>query len=208
MGIVPLCIHTIAYNLIPVFFMIPLGFSIGLSVRMGHVLAYNVKKAQVIAAWCIGFVVGLAIIIASLVYHLQQPIVALFTSEQQVMEGCRQIWPRVCFYIVMNYVFGINGGILRALGMQWRMAGIICIVLWCAALPTLVYVAVVKEGGVNAIWTCLPVFYLVLNALLIHSYVSADWQAVSNEVQRRKSSVAETIASETTMLLDCVETPS
>jgi len=207
---VPLCIHTIAYNLIPVFFMIPLGFSIGLSVRMGHVLAHDVKRAQVIATWCMVFVALLAIMIATLMYHLQQPIVALFTSDEEVVKGCQQIWPKVCVYIIMNFVFGINGGILRALGMQWRMAAIICIVLWFAALPTLVYVAVVRGGGVNAIWTCLPLFYLALNGLLIQSYVTADWHAVSRDIRRRTSTQRrrETIATETTMLLDGIEPPN
>ena len=208
MGVVPLCIHTIAYNLIPVFFMVPLGFSIGLSVRMGHVLAHDVRRAQSIAAWCMAFVGLLAVMIASLMYHLQGQIVGLFTSDEQVMKGCEQIWPKVCVYIIMNFVFGINGGILRALGMQWRMAAIICCILWFAALPTLVYMTVVRDGGVNAIWTCLPLFYFVLNALLIQSYVTADWYAVSCEIRRRRSSVAETIATETTMLLDSIEPPN
>lgn len=176
---------------------------------MGHVLAYNdVKRAKVIAATCLGFVMLLAIIVATLMYHLQEQVIALFTNDEQVVLGCEQIWPKVCFYIIMNFVFGINGGILRALGMQWHMAAIICIVLWFAALPTLIYVTVIREGGVNAIWTCLPLFYLVLNVLLVHSYVTADWNSVSREVQRRKSSIAETIANETTLLLDGIEPPN
>jgi MATE family multidrug resistance protein len=209
MGVVPLCIHTIAYNLIPVFFMIPLGFSIGLSVRMGHLLAEgNVKRAKLIARWCMAFVMLLAITIALAVFYFQGQIVALFTSDEEVIEGCRQIWPKTCIYITMNFCFGINGGILRALGMQWRMAFLIFAVLWCAALPTLVYVLVIRQGGVNAIWTCLPLFYLVLNGLLIYRYVTADWYQVSRDIRKRRSSVSEEIATETTLLLDGIEPPN
>lgn len=209
MGVVPLCIHTIAYNLIPVFFMIPLGFSIGLSVRMGHLLAQdNVKRAKLIAKWCMGFVMLLAIMIALVVYHFQEQIVSLFTVDIEVIEGCRRIWSKTCIYITMNFCFGINGGILRALGMQWRMASIIFAVLWCAALPTLVYTLVIRQGGVNAIWTCLPLFYLVLNGLLIYSYVTADWHQVSRDIRKRRSSIAEEIATETTLLLDGIEPPN
>lgn len=86
MGVIPLCIHTIAYNLIPVLFMIPLGFGIGMSVRMGHVLAYDAYRAKVIAATCMAVITLVALLIATLVYHLREPIVGLFSHDEQVMK--------------------------------------------------------------------------------------------------------------------------
>jgi Na+-driven multidrug efflux pump len=86
MGIIPLCIHTIAYNLTPVLFMIPLGFGIGMSVRMGHVLAHDVHRAKTIAATCMAVVALVAVLVAILVYHLRKPIVSLFSDDEQVMK--------------------------------------------------------------------------------------------------------------------------
>lgn len=66
--------------------MIPLGFGIGMSVRMGHVLAYDVYRAKVIAATCMAVITLVALLIATLVYHLREPIVGLFSNDEQVMK--------------------------------------------------------------------------------------------------------------------------
>lgn len=92
--------------------------------------------------------------------------------------------------------------------MQWHTAAIICVVLWFVALPIIVYTSIVRDGGVNAIWSCVPLSYLVLNIFLIHSYVTANWDTISLEARRRRSSVTESIATETTLLLDGIEAPN
>jgi len=46
-GVIQLATHTVAYNLVPLCYMIPLGISIGVSVRIGHLLAEgNVARAK------------------------------------------------------------------------------------------------------------------------------------------------------------------
>ena len=68
MGIVQFCAHTIAYNLIiPTLFMIPLGTSVGLTVRIGNVLAHDVERAKRIAKATMGASAVLAFAIAFLV---------------------------------------------------------------------------------------------------------------------------------------------
>lgn len=114
----------------------------------------------------------------------------------------------MCIFIVIQYVFGINSAILRVLGMQWRTAAVICVVLWVVALPVIVYTSIIRDGGVNAIWSCVPISYVVLNIFLMHAFVTADWDAISGETRRRRSSVAESIATETTLLLDGIEAPN
>lgn len=187
MGVVPLCVHTVAYNLVPVCFMIPLGISVGLSIRMGHVLAEDVSKAKVLATVSMGVTVLLACVVAVILWSLQDPLVSLFTRDEEVKAGCSEIWHFVCIHIFLLYILGINGGIMRALGMQWAMAGIICATLWLVALPTLAYFAVYKGGGVQKIWQILPVFYCLMNGALVLSYATADWCAISQSIRRRRS---------------------
>ena len=91
--------------------------------------------------------------------------------------------------------------------MQWRLAIIIVLVLWFGALPTLVYVSIVRDGGINAIWSTFPLFYVVLNIFLMHSYITANWHAISCEVRERRRSSADIMVSETTLLLDATEQP-
>mmetsp|Transcript_15317 Transcript_15317/g.20195 ORF Transcript_15317/g.20195 Transcript_15317/m.20195 type:complete len:526 (+) Transcript_15317:225-1802(+) len=185
LGVIPLCIHTIAYNVIPIFFMIPLGLNIGLSVRMGNLLATNdVHGAKYLAKLIMFVTIVVASILTLLLFYLRDQVIALFTSDEQVQKGCWEIWSHLCIYMVSLAIFCINGGIMRSLGLQWKMAGIVVLCLWCMCLPVLL-VAVRNGGNITTIWTILPCFYIFMNVLLIGVYTTTDWQAVSDSVRSR-----------------------
>jgi Na+-driven multidrug efflux pump len=206
MGVVPLCVHSIAYNLVPVMYMIPLGLGIGLAVRMGNVLADSVSHAKKLAASYVALTAVIALIAGSLLYIFQAKIVALFSTDEQVVAGCREIWNHLCIYIINFFIFGINSGIMRALGMQLAMAAIICGTLWLACLPTLLYVAIWQDGGVTAVWYHLPYFYFAMNVLMVFWYMKADWHGISATIrERRDSSVEIKIEqNERTVLIDAL----
>lgn len=204
MGIVQFCAHTIAYNLIPTLFMIPLGTSVGLTVRLGNVLAHDVEKAKRIAKATMGASAVLAALIALLVYTLEQWIVSLFTTDVEVAQECSRIWPLLSVYIFILNIFGINSGIIRALGLQLKMAMTIFILLWCCALPT-VYVFSVKNGGeLPSMWGINCIFYTLLNGALVGLYATADWKEISDGIQRKtKNSIVEgKVPDEETYLLN------
>lgn len=112
-GVVQLCAHTIAYNLIPVLFMVPLGTSIGLTVRMGHVIADDPGKAKRMAAWTMLLIVIAGASVALCLHVFQLPIIQLFTTDPDVIHDTKEIWPEVCYYTFILYIFGINGAIHR-----------------------------------------------------------------------------------------------
>ena len=202
-GIVPLCVHTIAYNIVPLSFMIPLGIAIGLTVRMGNILAKDVQRAKQMAMWCMAFTVALASIISGLMLFLRIAIVQLFSSDPQVLQGCEEIWPKLCYFIWILYIFGIQSAILRALGMQWELAKIIFICLWCGALPVIWYYSVRENGGIDAVWSILPVMYTLMQVLLFLSYANADWHKISITIREnsRLSMKQKELVTETTSLL-------
>jgi multidrug resistance protein, MATE family len=189
-GIVPLCVHTIAYNLVPLLFMVPLGISIGLTVRMGNVLAKDVLRAKQMAIWCMALTIVVASIICGFLYYLRGPIVLLFSRDPAVLDGCEAIWHKVCIYVWFDLVFATQSGILRALGMQWRMAAIMFVSLWCATLPTIWYCAIHKSGGIDAVWSVLPVMHAIMNLLLLLSYVTVDWRVIADNVSKEHSRIA------------------
>jgi Na+-driven multidrug efflux pump len=188
-GVDALCAHTIAYNMIPLLYMIPLGFSIGLTVRMGHTLARGqVETTKRIAAWCMGAVVILGAIVAVMLYLFRDSIIGLFIRSDDhplVMERTQQIWPMVSMYIFVLYIFGINGAILKGLGMQWRLASIIFGCLWCGLLPGVVYISIVRHGGLTSQWMLLPTCYVIMQACLVVSYTTVDWHDISRRTMSR-----------------------
>ena len=200
-GIIPLCVHTIAYNLVPLLFMIPLGISIGLTVRMGILLATDVPRAKKVATWCMGFTILVGAIVSGSLFLLRVPIVLLFTNDPKVLQGCEEIWPKLCIYTFILHIFGINSAILRALGMQWHIAAIIFGTCWVGALPTIVYFSIYRGGGLDAIWTILPFFYIIMQFLLAMCYtVGCSWEDIGHSIReehlRRRSNSINPVAIE------------
>jgi Na+-driven multidrug efflux pump len=179
LGVVPLVCHTIAYNLVPLLYMPCLGIVMGLSIRLGHVVMHDVRKAKVLAAWSMLFasLFGGFVAVGLLCFRL--PICKLFTKDDEVIQGSKAIWSKLCIYVFILHIFGINSAIVRALGMQWRMALIIFLCLWFGALPALWYHAVHLDGGLQVVWTVLPASYGIMQILLIASYVTVDWKEMA-----------------------------
>ena len=176
-GVVPLVVHSIAYNLVPLLFMPTLGIQIGLTVRMGHIIAYDSTKAKLLAMWCMFFTVAFGAILSTFLYVFRVEIAMMFTDDVEVVDECNKIWGKLSCYVFVLHIFGINSAILRVLGLQWRMAMIIFCFLWFIVLPAIIYFAKHKGGGLEAVWTILPIFYIIMQVLLAQSYLTADWEA-------------------------------
>ena len=183
-GVVALCVHTIAYNLVPLLFMIPLGILIGLTVRMGHIIAEHPQKAKLLATYVMAFTAAMGVAAAAALYAFRHWIIRWFTNDPAVVEGALAIWSNLCYYIVLLYIFGISQAILRALGMQWRLAAIISVCLYGVTLPAVVYFAMVRGGGLPALWTVLPICYAFMQVALAMGYVTVDWTAHAAMIRR------------------------
>ena len=182
-GVVSLCAHTIAYQLIPLMFMIPLGIGLGLAVRIGSVISMDPQRAKLMASWCLGFITTIAATVALGMFVLRFYIISLFTTDEEVILKCLAIWPKVCFYVTIIYIFGINSAIMRALALQWSMAAVMFACLWCATLPAVVYFGIRRAGGLDAEWTVLPIGYVVMQTILMITYSTANWDSISRDAR-------------------------
>ena len=204
-GIVPLCAHSIAYQLLPLSFMLPLGISMGLSVRIGNILPHDVHKAKKLAMYTMSFTLIIAFAVCTGIHHFQPWIVSMFTTDTEVIVACERIWPKLCIDIFFLYILGINGGILRALGMQWIMAKTVFVCLWCISLPIIIRLCIYQGGGLDYLWTLIPCTYFVLNMCLSYSYITADWNDISYNIRQKsehtKNNAKHDIIDECTSLL-------
>ncbi len=209
LGVIALCVHSVIYQIIPLVYMIPLGMSIGLSVRIGQLLPIDVNKAKILTVYAMLTVIIVALMVTALLYYNETWIVSLFTSEEDVMNGCKQIWPKVCMYILGLYIFCLNSGILRALGLQWRMGLTIIIVLWCFSLPSIIYFCIYQnevrnissndiyihendiETGIDGLVTLWEIFfwsYIILDIALILCYTTVDWNEIGKQAAQSMKS--------------------
>lgn len=102
-----------------------------------------------------------------------------------------QIWSPLCFYIFLIYVMGTSIAILRALGMQWRAAGIICVTLYGFTLPIVVYFTLWRGGGLVAQWHVLPICYIFMQIALICGYTCMDWGQHAAKIRMTLAKTAE-----------------
>lgn len=206
LGVLSLCVHSIINQLIPLVYMIPLGVSIGLSVRIGQLLPVDVTKAQILAFYTMIFVIIAAFVVMSNLSYHRVWIISLFTTDEDVINGCEQIWGTVCSYILSSYIFCLSSGIMRALGLQWMMGKTILLVLWCFSLPSIIYYCIVvgsgtkdfegerEEGvvGLAKMWTIVFWSYILLDVGLIYCFVTADWHGIGRKAAGTSATSQET----------------
>ena len=84
-GVIPFSVHSIAYQILPLCYMIPLGFSIGLSVRMGALFSNSVQKVKYLVAIVLVFIFVLAATVASFIYFSRDFVISLFTEDEEVI---------------------------------------------------------------------------------------------------------------------------
>jgi MATE family multidrug resistance protein len=182
-GIVELCIHSVSYQIVPIAFMIPLGISIGLNVRLGVLLPVNVNGAKRLAAFAMVITIIIGIAVSTLIYKKQAWIVAMFTTDEEVFQGCQKIWTKLCIYNVLLWAFCISRGILSALGLQWRTAATMFMILWCGTMPAIIKFCVHNDNGFYLMWHMLPWVYAVLNVGLMMCYMTADWEKIGADIR-------------------------
>jgi Na+-driven multidrug efflux pump len=138
LGTAALAAHAVSYNVIPILFMLPLGLSTGLCIRLGNLLGEGrVETAKMVARGTIYFGLGLACAYSVVMYVIRDRIIDMFTSDQEVAQLCQDIWMFVAarkgrsslyltnvgcrylaIFLVLDGLGGTQRGILTALGLQ------------------------------------------------------------------------------------------
>eukprot|EP00816_Leptocylindrus_hargravesii_P012572 CAMPEP_0196815912 /NCGR_PEP_ID=MMETSP1362-20130617/52583_1 /TAXON_ID=163516 /ORGANISM="Leptocylindrus danicus, Strain CCMP1856" /LENGTH=523 /DNA_ID=CAMNT_0042193055 /DNA_START=207 /DNA_END=1774 /DNA_ORIENTATION=+ len=196
LGKIPLSIHSVAYQLTFITNAFPCAASTGLSVSLGQLLSSRNnntdKDAKRLASACFIFICILGIMTSSLVYYFRRGIIQLFTNDTQVIEGCLEIWFPYCLFVATLYIYGVNLGILAALGMQFSAGCTVVIVLWLGAFSYSYQSIVIhgRDGNTSSddndynetqqlltlLWWDIPIAYLILNVVLCLQYACrSDW---------------------------------
>jgi Na+-driven multidrug efflux pump len=163
--------------------MLPLGVSVGLAVKMGHVIGKSPSRAKLMAGGCMVFTAGLGVLVSLLLHLFRFQVIGAFTNDEDVLEMALAIWPELCYYLFLIYIFAINVATLRALGLQWRAASIIMVTLYCCTLPAVIYFAVVRGGGLIAQWKVLPVCYSFMQIALAMGYMFLNWNDHAKKIR-------------------------
>lgn len=177
----------IATQIITVTYMIPLGVSEAISIRLGNTIPQSASKAKTLSFWYLISALVLMTIVSLCTYIFRSSIYQIFTKEEDIIQGCEEIWSKVCMYIFTIGIWAIMEGITTSIGRQWIVGVLVVILLWSISLPLLYYLAIVKNGGLNVAWQCVWPPNLILTIFLAVYLSRLDWDALSAEARMDES---------------------
>ena len=185
-GVLPLSAHTVPRQFTDIGYVIPLGMAIALAIRLGSTLSQaDAPSAQALAKGMYSLSVVVFGLASISMYLFQDHIVHMFTTDPTVVTMCEEIWFHSCLYFFFFCLFGISSGIAIGLGMQFTFGIVSTVSMWFIGMPSTYYFAIVRKGGLVALWSCTWPPYLLTNLTMLLTFTFQDWGKIARAIQQQ-----------------------
>jgi multidrug resistance protein, MATE family len=195
-GTEQLAATNIVLSINAVAFMPSMGVSQGITVMVGQALGRkNILEAQTSVRKAIHLLLAYIICIDLLFIFLPEPILTLFIREaggagsiNTVMDTGIQLLRIISAYLLLDALYMVFSGALKGAGdTRFLMFSIGISSLFCLILP--VYFGINHFGmGVQAAWSCVLLFIIVLFLLSAGRYKTGKWKkmlVIEKEFQKQ-----------------------
>ncbi|KAL3907674.1 MAG: hypothetical protein SGILL_008776 [Bacillariaceae sp.] len=183
LGVVPLSVHTIPNQTIMAFCMVPFSFGVALAIRMGVSLPISVRRTKwIVLAATTGSIVLFGIV-TIIVYTCRDLIIAIFTTDHEVIELAHEVWLNVTLFNFNVAIFGVLAGIATGLGKQMTLGYINLLWLWAFGIPVIYYRSIILEFGLPSVWFWINVPYAGMNVCLVVLFMTTDWYKVQEKIK-------------------------
>uniref|UniRef100_A0A8C4VE63 Multidrug and toxin extrusion protein n=1 Tax=Falco tinnunculus TaxID=100819 RepID=A0A8C4VE63_FALTI len=175
LSVVELGAQSVIYELSSAAYMVPLGFSVAASVRVGNALGsgdvVQAKTSCITALLCTGV---FAVVVATLLGTLKDVVGYIFTNDKWVNR----------FLLSIDFLEGATcGGVLRGTGKQKMGAIANAISYYAIGLPVGISLMFAAKMGVLGLWVGMIVC-ISLQALSFSAFVMRmDWKKAAGEVR-------------------------
>jgi len=162
--------------------LVAASFASATSFTVGNKLgAGDAGGAKATARRATATVLGTQIVIGSIAYHFREPLLALLSSNEDVVNLSLAVMPMLAVCFVADGLTAVQGGVLRGAGRQWWAAGLNLLGWWGVGVPLAYYLSHPYGWNVNGLWGGFATA-AVLQAFLQFGVISKlDWDA---EVKR------------------------
>jgi MATE family multidrug resistance protein len=157
-SVTALASYQITLNVAALFFMVPLGLSIGAAARVGNLIGAG-HWSDARRSMAVAFSVGAlwSIVSGGSLLALGSLVPALFTRDAEVTAAVLLSLPAVAGFQFFDATQALGGALLRAMGRPRAGAVINVVGFFAVALPLAHYWAVKNNGGVQALWYSLAI---------------------------------------------------
>ncbi|XP_053551555.1 multidrug and toxin extrusion protein 1-like [Bombina bombina] len=186
LGMVELGAQAIIYQTSNIVFMVPVGFSIAASVRVGQSLgAGNIeqaKKSTVVALFMTETcALGCCILLAS----LKDVLGYIFTTDEEIISLVSYVLPVYAASHLFDGCVATCGGILRGTGKQKIGAIFHLVGYYVIGLPVEITLMFVANFGIIGFWLGALLCVMIQGVAFIIFVFKIDWNKASEEAQVR-----------------------
>uniref|UniRef100_A0A5F9DEI9 Multidrug and toxin extrusion protein n=1 Tax=Oryctolagus cuniculus TaxID=9986 RepID=A0A5F9DEI9_RABIT len=175
--------QAIVYELASVAYMVPLGFGVAASVRVGNALgagsAEQARCSCTAALLCAGIC---ALVVGVLLAALKDVVAYVFTSDKDIISLVSQVMPVFAPFHLFDALAGTSGGVLRGTGKQKIGALLNAIGYYVFGFPTGVSLMFAAKLGIIGLWSGL-ILCVFFQALFYLVYVwRTNWTRAAEQV--------------------------
>ncbi|XP_064379245.1 multidrug and toxin extrusion protein 2-like [Dromaius novaehollandiae] len=186
LSVVELGAQSVIYELSCAAYMVPLGFSVATSVRVGNALgsgdAVQAKTSCITALLCSGV---FAVVVATLLGVLKDIVGYIFTSDKEIVTLVSKVMLIFAPFHLFDAAAATCGGVLRGAGKQKMGAIANAIGYYAIGLPIGISLMFAAKMGVLGLWVGMSIC-ISLQALSFSTFVMRmDWKKAAEEAQIR-----------------------
>ncbi|XP_049455176.1 multidrug and toxin extrusion protein 1-like [Epinephelus fuscoguttatus] len=178
--------QSVVYQLVAITFMVPMGFGVAASVRVGNALgAGNVEQAvaagkvSVICAFAVSCLVGLILAIS------KDVIGYIFTTEKEIVQRVADVMIIYGFFHPADAMAAVTGGIIRGTG-QPKIGAIYNLVgYYFIGIPIGVSLMFAAKMGIVGLWLGLFVCVTLQSIFFVIFLYKLNWRKTAEEAMVR-----------------------
>nr|XP_025719701.1 multidrug and toxin extrusion protein 1-like [Callorhinus ursinus] len=184
LGTVELGAQSVVYELTVILYMIPSGFSVAASVRVGTALgAGNIEQAKKSSAVALLVTGVFAVAFCVLLLSCKDVVGYIFTTDREIIALVAQVIPISAIAHLFEALACTGGGVLRGSGNQRVGALVNTIGYYMIGLPVGISLMFTARMGVVGLWSGIIICVITQSLCFLSFIAQLDWEKACEEAQ-------------------------
>ncbi|XP_024420920.2 multidrug and toxin extrusion protein 2 [Desmodus rotundus] len=185
-SVLDLSAQAVLYEVATVIYMVPMGLSISVCVRVGMFLGASdtvqAKRSAVSGVLCI---VGISLVISALLSILRNKLGYIFTNDEEAIALVNKVLPIYIVFQLFEGICCVYSGVLRGTGRQAFGALANAIAYYVIGLPLGIVLTFLVGMGIVGLWLGMLACVLLAAAAFVTYTARINWKLAAEEAQKR-----------------------